>query len=54
MSRCPTMFAEYQRNTAAVVLTANDTAAMERTIVLPIATISGAEFLFTEFMDHRP
>ena len=47
-----TMSTEYQRSTAAVLATANDTAAMERTIALPIATISGAEFLFTEFMDQ--
>jgi uncharacterized protein (TIGR03086 family) len=47
-----TMSTEYQRSTAAVLATADDAAAMERTIVLPIATISGAEFLFTEFMDQ--
>ncbi len=46
------MSTEYQRCTAAVLATADDVAAMERTIVLPIATISGAEFLFTEFMDQ--
>lgn len=47
-----TMSAEYQRSTAAVLATADDSTSMERTIVLPIATITGAEFLFTEFMDQ--
>ena len=46
------MSVEYQRSTAAVLETVDDVAAMERTIELPIATISGAEFLFTEFMDQ--
>ena len=47
-----TMSTEYQRSIAAVLATADDTAAMERTVALHIGTMVGAEFLFTEFMDY--
>ncbi len=35
-----------------MLATADDTAAMERTVALHIGTMAGAEFLFTEFMDY--
>ena len=46
------MAAEYQRSISGVLAAAVNATFMARTITLPIGEISGAEFVFTEFMDQ--